>query len=115
MVSKQVISNVIIILANIALSILIFISVNFSLLSPQKVQELIQRSLIGFVFRRLLFSLLIAVFATLLALLIWIVLKRVLKLSYPSSGTFIKKQGLYLLLISLVSLGFDIYSAIRYK
>lgn len=115
METKQVISNRILILTDIALSILVFTSINFSLLSPQKIHEMIQESFVGFFFKRLLFSLLITVLATLLAWLIWVVTKKIMNFKHPSNEAFFKRQVLFFTLVSLISLGLDIYNAASYK
>lgn len=111
MTTKQVFSNAILILVNAVLSMFIFISINFSLLSPQKIHELVEESFVGFALKRLLFALLIALIATGLVFLIWILIKKGMSFENPSNGVFFKRQFFIFLLISLISVGFDLYSA----
>ena len=113
MTTKSAVSYLILVLANIILCIFIFISINFSLLSPEKIHELISKSIVGFTFKRVTFSLLIALIASGAMLLIFILLKNIMKFQSLDNKKFFGKQFLFFALVALLSVTVDLYIAIK--
>ena len=101
---KTIIASVLIIIFNILFGTAIFISLNFTLLSTQKILAIIEESLLIYLLKKLLLGLFVSLIFTILVQLIWICSKRFLSLKVTSNKIIFKNQLIFFLLIAIVSI-----------
>ena len=105
----KLLSWAVIIVANVLLCGFVLFCMTFAIINPDRVYELSKHSFLLYLFKKLLFGLIVSVISTFVVLLIYIAFRRFTKTIVYSNRTIFKWQFMLFFIISLIGLGFHFY------